>query len=169
MLEYGDKLVRVCDSVEIELNTNRQKRENWHQKHQEWKKSHFIDDSRVYDNDARVDKLEFHIDDRDDYLVATFSGRLDLSISNDIELQLNQRIDEKQSSVIVDLTNVQYMSSSGLRILINLHAKLRKIDKTVLIGGASEMVRKLILVTEVSKMFPVFNSVDEAEEHLKKN
>lgn len=163
---YGDELGRVCDSVEDELCMNRQIRDEWQKKHLEWKRTHFIDGPQAQPENAGVDKLDFTITDSGDYWLAVFSGRLDISISSDIEKKLNDAIQKSPKPLIVNFSDVQYMSSSGLRILLTIHSKLRKHGHSVLVGGASDMVKKLFLVTEVFQMFPVLNSVDDAVEHL---
>lgn len=52
------------------------------------------------------------------------SGEIDIDNAADVERQIVDAIDNLATEVLVDLTNLDYMDSSGLRILFGLAARL---------------------------------------------
>ena len=56
-------------------------------------------------------------------------------------------------NIIVDLTNVQYVDSSGIGSLVNMHVSRQKLGGSVLLLGLSERVKTVLAVTRVDKIF----------------
>ena len=56
-------------------------------------------------------------------------------------------------NIIVDLTNVPYVDSSGIGSLVNMHVSRQKLGGSVLLLGLSERVKTVLAVTRVDKIF----------------
>jgi len=56
-------------------------------------------------------------------------------------------------NMIVDLTNVPYVDSSGIGSLVNMHVSRQKLGGSVLLLGLSERVKTVLAVTRVDKIF----------------
>lgn len=52
------------------------------------------------------------------------AGEIDISNAANVERQILDAISNRATTVLIDLTNVEYMDSSGLRILFTLAARL---------------------------------------------
>jgi anti-sigma B factor antagonist len=64
--------------------------------------------------------------------------------------------------VILDMTELQYMNSTGLNILINVLTRTRNAGGDTLIAGVSNSVRQLFLVTKLDTVFTMTATIDEA-------
>ena len=73
--------------------------------------------------------------------VLPLTGEIDLHVSPRISASLGAMIDAKPKQVVVDLTNVSYIDSSGLAVLIegmqNVEALRRKIRACRFAGECS--------------------------------
>lgn len=58
-------------------------------------------------------------------------------------------------NIIVDLTNVPYVDSSGIGSLVNMHVSRQKVGGTVQLLGVSERVKTVLAVTRVDKVLAV--------------
>src|SRR6478736_7155892 len=64
------------------------------------------------------------ISDRDGRAVVVIRGELDLATAPDLEAALQERLDAGQD-VVVDLRELDFMDSTGLRVLVAAHARAR--------------------------------------------
>ena len=58
-------------------------------------------------------------------------------------------------NVVVDLTNVPYVDSSGIGSLVNMHVSRQKVGGSVQLLGVSERVKTVLAVTRVDKVLAV--------------
>lgn len=58
-------------------------------------------------------------------VLVTIAGEIDIDNADDVEQQMLNVIDNRTTDVRLDLTYVDYMDSSGLRILFNLASRLK--------------------------------------------
>ncbi len=70
--------------------------------------------------------------------------------------------------VVLDLTNVQFINSSGLGLLIGGVNAVRAGGGTLKIAGASEKILTLIKITKLERVFESHPSVAEALASFKK-
>jgi anti-anti-sigma factor len=66
-----------------------------------------------------------------------------------------------QKKVIFDLTEVTYLDSSGIGILVMCHAKLKKAGGTLRIAGALGLVEETLEMTNVNKIVCFYPTVAE--------
>ena len=93
------------------------------------------------------------------YLVKV-EGRLDASFSSHLEDEID-RLLEKTKKIILDFSDVNYLSSSGLRVLLSVKKRTEGQGGLVLIHLV-DIVRKIIEVAELDDFFALADSQDEA-------
>jgi anti-sigma B factor antagonist len=79
---------------------------------------------------------------------------------------VNNYINEGIVKLAVDLSNVRYMNSSGIGVLITLLTKLRNAGGEMAIINPSEQIKKLLIITKLNTIFRVYASGSEAIEGL---
>lgn len=57
--------------------------------------------------------------------------------------------------VVVDFSEVRYMNSTGLGVLITLFAKIKSEEGSLKIIGASEQIVRLFEITQLDKVFEI--------------
>ncbi len=75
---------------------------------------------------------------------------------------------DRDVNVLLDMSQLQYMNSTGLNILINVLTRTRKAGGDALISGLSSGVRQLFVVTKLDTVFTIKGSVEEALDSLRK-
>lgn len=97
--------------------------------------------------------MEFNFSENGNELEVTFAGRLDTASSEDI----NAKVTEMASSianknVTIDCTNLEYISSSGIRLLLFIRKAAG--GKTTLKGVRPEIMQ-ILKVTKLDAMFTI--------------
>jgi anti-sigma B factor antagonist len=105
---------------------------------------------------------QISLEERDGVLVVTVAGRLDITNSETFELSVLDRFSSKRLPVVVRMSGVSYMSSSGVRALLAIYHALRKHGKSLIITELSTAVQKIISVTELDRVFPVVEGLENA-------
>ena len=78
-------------------------------------------------------------------LVIALEGRLDTTTAPDLEKELKTCLDGV-TDLTLDLTNLDYISSAGLRVLLSAHKTMMK-QGQMKVTNASEIVREVFEVT----------------------
>lgn len=76
-------------------------------------------------------------------------------------------LEDKQFKFIFDLTDLRYMNSSGLNVLINLLTKARREGGEVVITNVNRKIKELLIITKLNSMFTVTDSHEVALAKLK--
>ena len=88
-------------------------------------------------------------------------GGPDASLLHD---KLHEMIENKQTKVIIDLAQVEWMNSTGLGILISSYTTLKNNDGILKLANVTEKIQSLLTITKLVSVFDAFDSVDEALE-----
>lgn len=75
---------------------------------------------------------------------------------------LHQLLGEGTRRVVLDLSGVQFINSSGLGLLIGGVNAMRSAGGSLKVAGASEKVRTLIKITKLEQIFELYSTVAEA-------
>ncbi len=106
--------------------------------------------------------------ENDSILVISMTGRL---IEKNQAIALINEIDElgdEALKLVIDLSEMQYMNSSGLNVLITLLTKARKTGGEAIIANEPDIIKKLLVITKLNQVFTVAESTEKALEELRK-
>ena len=67
--------------------------------------------------------------------VVSVSGRIDTSTSAQFEETITELIDKGHFNLVMDFSEVEFLSSSGLRILVTTRKKLREMGGDVVLAN----------------------------------
>jgi anti-sigma B factor antagonist len=99
---------------------------------------------------------------KDNRLVISLSGDL---IGEDNGMSIleiaNNAIQQKVLDCIIDISNLRYINSSGIGVLITILTKFRNKGGEVYLMKPSENVQKLLVITKLNAIFQIIQS--EAE------
>ena len=98
-------------------------------------------------------------DQRDGSVQLTLRGELDHATAPELEQLVNERIDAGDE-VVVDLRALEFMDSSGIRVLVAAHARAGRVGTTLVIvrPPTGSAVAKIV---EVSGLDGELNLVDD--------
>ena len=93
------------------------------------------------------------IQEQDGKLVATLSGELDTAAARETEVALQPLLDSKGKPVIIDCASLEYISSSGLRILLGILKQSKASGSSVVLKNVNEVIREVLELTGFVSLF----------------
>ena len=88
--------------------------------------------------------------------VLALSGRLDTETSADVELALQDLLGAGERNFLIDMTDIGYVSSAGLRVLLATAKQLEGGKGSLRLCGLNPSVRQVFDVAGFSKLFALF-------------
>ena len=99
----------------------------------------------------------------DDKIVVYLSGRIDVSLANQLDSELKSIVtDKKVNFVVLNMKDVEYISSSGFRVAISLLRKLKATEGVLRICSLNQEVRRAFDIIELASVFEIFDSEEQA-------
>jgi anti-sigma B factor antagonist len=89
-------------------------------------------------------------------------GAIDLHVSPEMRASLREIIDAKPKRLVVDLSRVPYVDSSGLAVLIGAMQSLELEGGVFLLAGAQATVQAILESARLDKYFRLFPNVEAA-------
>jgi anti-sigma B factor antagonist len=100
-------------------------------------------------------------EDRDGSVIVTVHGDLDMVTSRQFDECLSQARRE-HNSVILDLSDVDFMDTSCLAVIVGHWKKLVAAGGTLALAGARYRPMKPLWITGLADRLPLYDSVQEA-------
>lgn len=98
-----------------------------------------------------------------DKIVVFLEGRLDVSVSNEIEDELSRLIDEENCThLVLNMEKVEYMSSSGFRACIATLRKLNAKEGSMKLCCIRPSVKRIFDVIELTSLFDIYETESDA-------
>jgi len=94
--------------------------------------------------------------------IVEVQGKLDTTNAHTFQAQMLKAIDDGSAKVLIDCTNLGYVSSAGLRSILAAGKKTKALGGKVLLCNPNAMVREVLEITGLAPMFPSFSSREEA-------
>ena len=95
--------------------------------------------------------------------VISIEGRLDTNTSKEANNELTKLVDEGKTKLIIDLSNLDYISSSGLRILLALSKEIKALKGEMRICGLNETVKEVFEISGFTMILKVLKTIEEAK------
>jgi anti-anti-sigma factor len=89
-------------------------------------------------------------------------GRVDAVTSPELSKTLFGLLDQKHHRVVLDFAGVDYISSAGLRVLIQAHQAAQGLKGEVRLLGLSDSVRHVFELCVLDKVFKIAGTMEEA-------
>ena len=103
------------------------------------------------------------------YAVIQLSGSLINEDQTKIIIDdINNLIEKNLNNFIINLSQVNYMNSTGLNLLIKILTKSRNSGGETIVTEVPERIKKLFLISKLNNVFSVTNNSDDAINILNK-
>ncbi len=96
-------------------------------------------------------------------IVVRPQGRLDAAGAPKLEQELKQRLAKGESRLIVDLTEISYISSNGLRVLLTTLKTARKNGGALKLCGMNARLAEIFEMVGFDQVFEIYETRDQAE------
>jgi anti-anti-sigma factor len=95
------------------------------------------------------------------------SGRIDFESALDFEHQINSMIQEGGDCFIIELSQVELLSSAGLRVMLSTAKRVAHRNASLGLAAPSQVVRQVFEISHFNLLFKIFPSVPAAIAALK--
>jgi len=105
--------------------------------------------------------MKYSIDIKDGYTLIKIEG----SMSDDFLREIRTIFDDalsRENSILVDISEVSFISSSGLGLLFNSNSRLKSKGKKLVVYGAKDEIRRLFAVTRIDSHIIICENSDES-------
>ena len=99
------------------------------------------------DNDLIVKRDVFP-----DYVKFTITGRIYSSNADVFEKHLDKAIEEKSINIILNMNQVDYISSIGIRVILKIFMEAKKAGGKLSIEMPSDNIRNILKITALDEM-----------------
>ena len=97
-----------------------------------------------------------------DRTVIEVGGEIDVYTAPKLRERIIELVDEGQYHLVVDLEKVEFLDSTGLRVLVGGLKRVRGHDGSLQLVCTQERLLKIFRITGLSKVFAIHGSQSEA-------
>jgi anti-sigma B factor antagonist len=103
------------------------------------------------------------IERRDNVNIISVDGNLlSEDMGGDVMARVDELIDENQVRFVVNLSDLSFINSSGLSVLLRILTKARRADGDVILAEIPEQLTQLLVITKLNAVFKTAATVEEA-------
>lgn len=97
-----------------------------------------------------------------DVVILAVDGEINFNSSPDFRKSFLKVLDSKAKKVVINLSNVAYVDSSGLATLVEALQKIKGNGGRLRLTNLSAKVKSLFEITKLEKLFEIFASEEDA-------
>ena len=94
--------------------------------------------------------------------IVDVTGEVDVYTAPTLREKLSSLVDAGHIDLVVNLTEVRFMDSTGLGLLVGVLKRLRGLDGRLQLVIDSERLLKVFRITALTQVFTIVETVDEA-------
>ena len=101
--------------------------------------------------------MEVRIEKQNTVVTVYLKGRLDTLAAQEVSRQLDSLTEEASGTIIMDCTEMSYISSSGLRIFLTLRKAAAEKGGKVIVRGINNDIRSVFMMTGFLNLFEILS------------
>ena len=106
--------------------------------------------------------MDIREDRKADAVILALSGKLDATTAKTFEDKILGVINSGAQRLVLDLSQLEYVSSSGLRVFLLAAKRLQATDGKIVLCGLQDNVRQVFDLAGFSSFLSTYGSRDEA-------
>jgi anti-sigma B factor antagonist len=110
--------------------------------------------------------MEISEDRKADAVVLALSGKLDATTAKTFEKKILSQIESGERRFVINLAQLDYISSAGLRVFLLAAKRLNSANGKILLSSLQDSVREVFDITGFSSVFCIYGSDDDAIKNL---
>jgi anti-sigma B factor antagonist len=111
---------------------------------------------------SKAEELQIHTEDIADGVLLRPIGEVDLSCASLLRQRLSQIQDGRPRRLIIDLSEVPYMDSSGVATLVEAMQIARRNGSKLVLCRLQEKVRSIFEIARLDMVFTIVDSIEAA-------
>ena len=106
--------------------------------------------------------MDISVQQSDQISIVSIAGSIDALTADQITGCIDERISSGEKHLVFDLSEVEFMSSAGLRAILGALKETRQAGGDLYLAGAQRGVAGILRLSGFSKILKVYDSVDNA-------
>ncbi|MBD0400688.1 STAS domain-containing protein [Flammeovirga sp. EKP202] len=106
--------------------------------------------------------MEIEVTNVKDIFVVHVNGFMDASTSPIVEKEVLKLIDEGKTKLLLNLKDVSYMSSSGLRVFLAASKSIKGVQGKFIVCEANDVVQEILKISGFDLIIEVQDKYEEA-------
>ncbi len=106
--------------------------------------------------------MEINVTEANGVAILGLQGRLDLSSGSTLKEHVKKLFAEEKTNVHLNLAGVEFINSSGLGSLVSIMKETRLRKGRLTLSNLASYVQEIFDITQLSHIFEIFTSQDEA-------
>lgn len=111
--------------------------------------------------------MEITHQNKDNYSIVKIAGRLDTTNYQELEKALNGLLEENRINLILNCEELDYVSSSGLRVFLMFLKKVKSLNGKFIICNMQENIKEIFQISGFTSIFEIHDDLAAAEEAAK--
>lgn len=99
-------------------------------------------------------------------VVIAVKGRINAVTAPDLENQISELMGGEDKFLIVNLSDLEYISSAGLRVILATAKKLKSEQGDIMIVGLQGTVKEVFELSGLYSIFKIFDTEEKAFEQI---
>ena len=99
--------------------------------------------------------LELIVSEHEDETVVRAAGELDVNTAPELREQLANLVSEGARRIVVDLTDVSFVDSTALSVLVSALKRLRQANGDLELASPKPSVRRVFEITGLTRLFTI--------------
>jgi len=110
--------------------------------------------------------MQILIEEHDKALALKLSGHLGHASVDELAKVFDEKIGQGRNNFIVDMQDLQYISSAGLRCLLQASSKVSQLSGKIVLCGLQPEVKQIFDVSGFTSLFPTYDTLHKALNHI---
>ena len=106
--------------------------------------------------------IDIQVNRQGDAAVMKVVGSASMAEADQLRTAIEELVSERISVVVLDLSDMDFICSLGLGAIISGHIKCRHHQGQIRLAGPTPSVRQLLETTKLTKLFGIFDTVEDA-------
>jgi len=107
--------------------------------------------------------LEVDTEEREGLVRVSLRGELDLSTVEKVEDELRRIEDRADKLLVLDLSGLTFLDSTGLRLMVTADQRARKAGRRLALVKGPETVHRVFTITKLDERLEIVDDVGELE------
>ena len=99
--------------------------------------------------------LDANYDESQDKWDVQLYGEVDIYNADSLKSELHSLIEEQSADIQLDCTNLKYIDSTGLGVLVSALKKVKESEKKICIVNLKPYIAKIFTLTGLDKIFEI--------------
>lgn len=106
--------------------------------------------------------MDIQSEHRQSTLVISFSGSIDALTADQADSFISTQLDQGQQQIALDLGHVDFMSSAGIRVLLDMLKRSRAMGGDLRLAATQPGVQRTLEISGMVRVLKVYPTVEEA-------